>query len=82
MYIYICPTSGINNTTTVVWTFREASTINPVMYNLLSIRSVHNILHMLTPSVLCHNLLLNTMSDDAYRYFDLPDNPFLELFCY
>ena len=75
------PASGSDNTPTVVWNFREDSTIKPAVSDLLGIRSTHNRLHKLTPSVFYHPGPLNTMAGDASRCFDLSTNPFLELFC-
>ena len=75
------PTLGKDNTPTVVWTFREASTINHVVVDLLSIRSPHNRLHKISLSVLYHPRPLNTMADDASHCFYLSPHPFLALFC-
>ena len=55
------PASGSNSTPTVVWTFCEASVINSVVADLISIRSAHNRLHKFILSVFCHPGLLNTM---------------------
>ena len=74
------PTPGSNNTPTFVWTFREASTINPVVANLLSIRSSQNRLQNITPSIFYHPGPLNTMENDTSLRFDLSPNPFLDLF--
>ena len=68
------PLTGSNNTPTVSWCFREASTVNPVVADLLRIRSEMNSRALLTPSVFYHPGPLNTMADDASRRFDLPDN--------
>ena len=74
------PTLGIYNTPTVVWTFYEASTINPVVADLLIIRSAPNRLHKITPSKFYHPGPLNNMANDASRRFDLSTQPFLYLF--
>ena len=74
------PTPGSNNTPIVVWTFHEASTINPVVANLLSIRSAHNRLHNIAPSIFYHPGPLNTMANGASLRFYLPPHPFLALF--
>ena len=55
------PASGSNSTPTVVWTFCEASVINSVVADLISIRSAHNRLHKFILSVFCYPGLLNTM---------------------
>ena len=76
----LTPTPGSNSTPTVAWTFHEASTINPVVANLLSIRSAHNRLQNITPSIFYHPGPLNTMENDTSLRFDLSPNPFLALF--
>ena len=73
---------GSNNAPTVVWTFRDDSTINLVLESLFSIRCAHNRLHMLTMPMFYHTILLNTMDNDATRRFELSTNSFLELLCY
>ena len=45
------PSTGSDNTPTVSWTFKEASTINPVVANLLRIRSITNRAAHITPSL-------------------------------
>ena len=74
------PLTGSDNTPTVAWTFKEASTINPVVANLLRIRSIQNTNSSITPAVFYHPGLLNTMADDASRLFHLPNPTFLPLF--
>ena len=51
------------------------------MADLLRIRSYHNRLHKITPSVLYCPGPLNTMADDVSCTFDLSPHPFLDLFC-
>ena len=73
-------TSEIDNTPTVVWNFRKAATINPVVSDLLVIHSAHIRLKKTTQSMFYHPGQLNTMDDDASRHFDLSLHPFLALF--
>ena len=58
---FICPSpawrapfTGSDNTTTVAWSFRESSTINPVVADLLIIQSLVNRQFCITPSVFYH----------------------------
>ena len=74
------PLSGSDNTPTVSWTFKEASTINPVVANLLRIRSITNTNASITPAVFYHPGTLNTMADDASRLFHLSNTSFLSTF--
>ena len=48
------PFTGSNNTPTDTWTFREASTVNPVVADLLCLRSLFNIQFKITPSGFYH----------------------------
>ena len=66
--------------TTVAWTFREASTVNPVVADLLCLRSLVNRQFKITPSVFYHLGTQNTMADDASRQFHLVPDIFLSLF--
>ena len=75
------PTSVSDNSPTVTWTFQEASTINTVVDDLISIRSTHNRLHKTKPYVLYHPDPLNTTTGDASHCFDLSPHHFLEHFC-
>ena len=61
------PFTGSDNTPTVAWSFQESSTINPVVADLLRIRSLVNRQFCITPSVFYHPGHLNTMADDASR---------------
>ena len=74
------PLTGSNNMPTVRCCFREASTVNPVMEGLLRVCAEMNSRDLLTSSVFCHPVPLNTMADDASCRFDFPDNNFLSFF--
>ena len=74
------PSSGSDNTPTVAWTFKETSTINPVVADLLRIRSIPNRQITISPSACYHPGLRNTMADDASRRFDLNCDSFLSFF--
>ena len=74
------PATGSDNTPTVSWAFKESSTINPVVAELLRIRSEQNRLSKITPSVFYHPGSENTMADDASRRFDLTNEAFLPFF--
>ena len=71
------PLSGLDNTTTVLWSTQEASTINPVVADLLRIYDLHYIHFFLNPSALYHPGQDNCMTDNASCLFDLPDTSFL-----
>ena len=73
-------TSEIDNTPTVVWNFRKAAIINPVVSDLLVICSAHIILQKITQSMFYHPGQLNTMAEDASCHFNLSLHPFLALF--
>ena len=45
------PRSGSDNTPTVSWSTREASTINPVVADLLRLRALHSRQFFINPSV-------------------------------
>ena len=74
------PVTGSDNTPTVSWTFKEAATINPVVADLLRIRSIINRNATITPSVCYHPGVDNTMADDASRKFTLCSNSFMSFF--
>ena len=74
------PSTVSDNTPTVSWRFREASTVNPVVADLLRVRAEINSRAMLTPSFFYHPGPLNTMADDSSRRFDFTDNNFLSFF--
>ena len=61
------PFTGSDNTPTVNWTFREASTVNPVIADLLRLRSLVNRQFKITLSVFYHPGPQNTMDDYASR---------------
>ena len=71
------PRSVLDNTTTVSWSTREASTINPVVADLLRIRVLHSCHFFLSPLVFYHPGLENCMADDASCLFGLSGTPFL-----
>ena len=75
------PTLGSDNAPKFAWTFCKASTINPVVSNILSILYTQYRLQKITPSVFYHLGPLNTMADKESCRFDLSPNPFLDLFC-
>ena len=84
---YVCsapswnaPATGSDNTTTVSWSFREASSVNLVVVDLLRLRSAQNWNSKITPSVFYHPGPKNTMADDASRQFDISDKASLSLF--
>ena len=54
---------------TVVWCFREVSTVNLIVTDILLIRAEMNSGALITPSVLYHPGLLNQFSYDASRHF-------------
>ena len=74
------PSTGSVNTPTVNWCFREASTVNPVVADLLRVRAELNSRALLTPSIFYHPGPLSTMADDVSRRFYLPDNNLLSFF--
>ena len=74
------PFTGSDNTPTVAWYFRESSTINPVVAELLRIRSLVNRQFCITPSMFYRPSHLNTMADDESRKFDLDLTNFLSTF--
>ena len=63
----------------MAWSFRESSTINPVVAELLRIRSLVNRQFCVTPSVFYHPGHLNTMADDASQKFELDLTNFIYL---
>ena len=74
------PFTGGNNTPTIAWTFQEYSTVNPVVADLLCLRSLVNRQFNITPSVFYHPGTQNTISDYASRQFHLAPDIFLSLF--
>ena len=79
---WLAPSSGSDNTPMVAWTFKEASTINPVVADLLCIRSILNYQSTISPSFVYHPGLRNTMIDDALRRFDFNCDSFLSFYTY
>ena len=77
---FIIRSTYTSNAPTVAWNFKEASTINPVVANLLCIRSINNANSSITPAVFYYPGLLITMADDVSRLFHLPNPTFLSLF--
>ena len=74
------PFTGSNNTTTVAWTFWEASTLNLVVSDLLRLRSLLYHQLKINLSVFYHPGPQNTMADDVSRKFHLAPDIFLSLF--
>ena len=72
--------TGSDNMTTFNWTFWGASTVNPVVADLLRLRSLVNRQFNITPSVFYHPGPQNTMADDASRKFHLVTEIFLSFF--
>ena len=72
--------TGSENTPTVSWCFREASTVNPIVADLLCVRAEMNSGALLISSVFYHPGPLNTMAYNASCRFDLPGNKFLSFF--
>ena len=79
---WLAPSLGSDNTLTVTWTFKAASTINPGVADLLCIRSILNHQSTTSPSVFYHPGLRNTMTDDALLCFDFNCDPFLSFYAY
>ena len=71
------PCSVSYNTPTASWRTGEASTIYPVVANLIRIRALHLRHFSLNPSVFYHPEQYNYMVDDASCLFDLSDTSFL-----
>ena len=69
-----------DNTPTVDWNFQEAFTVNPVVADLLRLRSLVNLQFKITLIVFYHPGPQNTMDDDASRKFHLAPDIFLYLF--
>ena len=74
------PFTGRDNTPTVAWTFWEAFTVNPVVTDLLRLRSLVNLQFKITPSSFYHPGPQNTIADDASRKFYVALDIFLSLF--
>ena len=75
------PISDSDNTPTVAWYLRKASTINLFVADLLIISYAHNIMHILTLSVFYRSRPLKTMTNDSFRHFDFSTNFFFAFFC-
>ena len=69
--------SESDNTPTVSWIMRGASTINLVVEYLICIHALHSRRNLLNPLVFYHPIWNNPMDDDAFFLINLPDNPFL-----
>ena len=65
-----------------MWAFDKASNINPVVTDLLSIKSAHNSLHKLSLFVFYNLRPLNNMADHNSCRFYFITHPFIELFCF
>ena len=70
------PMTGSDNTPSVSWCFREASTVNPIVADLLCVRAEMNSGALLTLPVFYQPY----PADDASLRFQLPDNKFLSFF--
>ena len=66
------PRSGSDNTPTASWSTKEASTINPVLADLLRIRALHSS-QFFIPFCILSPGHQNCMADGASRLFDLSD---------
>ena len=71
------PRSGSDNTPTVSWSTKEASTINLVVADLLCLRALHSRQFFLYPSVFYHPGIENCMADDASHLFEISDTSLL-----
>ena len=71
------PCSGSDDTTTVSWSMKEASTINMVVAELLRLRALHSRQFFLNPSIFYHPGIENRMADDASFLFGLSDTSLL-----
>ena len=56
---------------------KEASTINPVVADLLRLRALHSRQFFINPSVFYHPGIENRMADDASCLFELSDTSLL-----
>ena len=71
------PRPGLDNTPIVSWSMKEASTINPVVAELLRLRALHSRQFFLRPSVFYHPGIENRMADDTSCLFKLSDTSLL-----
>ena len=76
------PFSGSNNTPPFSWMFQEASTLNPVVYDLIYLRSLVNHQFKITMSFFYHPVPQNTMAVDTSRKFHLALDIFLSYTTY
>ena len=74
------PFTGSDNATTIAWTFWGASTVNPVVADLLRLQSLVNFQFNIPPSVFYHPGTQNTMADDVSQQFHLAPDTLLYLF--
>ena len=72
--------TGSDNNQTIAWTFKEATSVNLMMTDLLRICSIVNTNSFIAPTVFYHPGTLSTVVDDTSRRFDLPHSQFLSLF--
>ena len=70
------PTTGSDNTPTVSWNFCEYYHMNPVVVDMLHLRSIWNRNAIILPSVFYHLGLGNTIANDASQWFELFDLAF------
>ena len=61
----VVPRSGSDNTPTVSWSTKEASTINTVVADLLRLRALYLRQFFLNPSIFYHPGIENRMADDT-----------------
>ena len=71
------PDSGLDNTPTISWSTREASTINLVVADLLRIHTLRSRKISLDSSIFYHPLQESFIMDDASSLFHLPETSFL-----
>ena len=71
------PRSGSDNTSTVSWSTREASTISLVVVDLFCISELQSRQVSLNPSIFYHPGQEKCIADDASRIFEIFDTPFL-----
>ena len=73
----VAPCSGLDNTLTISWSMKEASTINPVVADLLCLRALNPKQFFLNPSISYQPGIDNLMADDASCLFELSDTSLL-----
>ena len=71
------PRSGSDRIPTISWSTKEASTINPVVADLLCLHALHSRQFFINPFVFYHAGIDNCMADDASRMFELSETSLL-----